>query len=490
MTAADQTPNRLDRRGLLKGAAAAGAAGLAVAGPKASGALAAPNLRQGLSGTIRVAYADEAGFKPKYVEQAAAAVQAANPGATIEIDLRQVAGGDFLTQLLLEINGGEGPDVIHLGGDRIGQFADSGFIAPLDAYLAQWPDWTAQYPESVRSGVTYGGQTWAVPYGLDVRWLYFRRDRLEEAGLSRDWQPASLASILEAATAIKDADLGVDPYVLYAGVIGSGGTTTHGFLPVLLANGGTLLTADGKWVSDSPAITAAYQYYVDAWQTLQVVPTDILTTPEPWKPSRTGIGTGDVAMLFEGGWVYGGYQAAAAADGSVDLAQIGYSLFPTTEAGPTFTIGGPGTCWYIGAGSQNPDLAWEFIKAFNTAQIVADLNIEDPHPVARMDAAALPQFQAQTYLVDCTDALNAAVFLPVLPELNDVSTIVQKITGEIATGDLAAAGAAQRYAEELTALVGAENVVSVAERTPLVLGAPGATPIATPNATPDATPIR
>ncbi len=482
MTGPNSTPNRLDRRGLLKGAAGTGAAaGLAVAGPSASRVIAAPNLGQGLTGTIRIAYADEAGLKPKYVEQAAAAVQAANPGATVEIDLRQVAGGDFLTQLLLEIDGGEGPDVIHLGGDRIGQFADSGFIAPIDAYLAQWPDWVAQYPESVRSGVAYNGQTWAVPYGLDVRWLYSRRDLFEQAGLPRDWQPTSLTSVLEAATAIKNADLGVDPYVLYAGVIGSGGTTTHGFLPVLLASGGNLLTADGKWVSDSPAITAAYQYYVDAWQTLQVVPTDILTTPEPWKPSRTGIGTGDVAMLFEGGWVYGGYQTAAAtADGSVDLAQIGYSLFPTTEAGPTFTIGGPGTCWYIGAGSQNPDLAWEFIKAFNTAQIVADLNIEDPHPVARMDAAALPQFQAQPYLVDCTNALNAAVFLPVLPELNDVSTIVQNITGDIATGDLDAAGAAQRYAEEMTALVGAGNVVSVTESMPLRLGASGAPPDATP----------
>ena len=476
MTGASSNPNRLDRRGLLKGAAGAGAAaGLAVAGPKASRAFAAPNLRQGLSGTIRVAYADEAGLKPKYIEQAAAAVQEANPGATVEIDLRQVAGGDFLTQLLLEIDGGEGPDVIHIGGDRIGQFADSGFIAPLDDYLAQWPDWAEQYPESVRSGVTYNDQVWAIPYGLDVRWLYYRRDLLEQAGLSRDWQPTNLASILEAATAIKNADLGVDPYVLYAGVIGSGGTTTHGFLPALLANGGTLLTADGQWVSDSPAITAAYQYYVDAWQGLQVVPTDILTTPEPWKPSRTGIGTGEVGLLFEGGWVYGGYQTAAAA-GDVDLEQIGYSLFPTAESGPTFTIGGPGTCWYIGAGSQNPDLAWEFIKAFNTAQIVGDLNIEDPHPVARMDAAALPQFQEQRYLVDSTNALNAAVFLPPLPQLNDVSIIVQNITGEVATGDLDAARAAQRYAEELTTLVGAENVVSVTESTPLELGAPAATP--------------
>ncbi len=486
MSSADPAPNQLDRRDLLRGAAGAGvAAGIATVGPRASHASAAPNLRQGLTGTIRVAYADQPGYKPKYVEQAVQAVQAANPGATIEIDLRQINGDEFLTQLLLELDGGAGPDVIHLAGDRIGQFVESGFISPLDPYLAQWPDWTEQYPESVRSGVAYKGQTWAIPYGLDVHWLYYRRDRLEAVGLGRDWQPANFAGILEAASVLKDAGLGIDPYILYAGVIGDGGTMSDGFLPVLVANGGTLQTPDGKWVSDSAAITATFQHYVDAWRTTQVVPTNILTTPEPWKPSRAGMGSGDVGLLFEGGWVYGSYQAGAA-DGTVDLAQIGYGLYPTTEAGPTFTIGGPGTCWYIGAGSQNPDLAWEFIKAFNTPQIVADLNIEDPHPVARMDAAALPQFQAQPYLVDCTRALSSAVFLPVVPEFNEVVRIVGDITGQVATGDLDAAGAAQRYADELTTLVGAANVVSVTESTFPRFDVAGSTPA--PAATPGATP--
>ncbi len=486
MSDANPRPNRVDRRRLLQGVAGAGTtAGLAVAGSSASRVIAAPHLRQGLTGTIRIAYADQPGFKPKYVEQAAAAVEAANPGATVEIDLRQINGDEYLTQLLLELDGGKGPDVIHLAGDRIGQFADSGFITPLDPYLAQWLDWTEQYPESVRSGVAYKGQTWAVPYGLDVHWLYSRRDRLEAVGLGRDWQPANFASILEAATALKDAGLGIDPYILYAGVIGDGGTMSDGFLPVLIANGGTLQTLDGRWVSESPAITAAYQHYVDAWRTAEVVPSNILTTPEPWKPSRSGMGAGDVGLLFEGGWVYGAYQAGAA-DGTVDLDQIGYGLYPTTESGPAFTIGGPGTCWYIGAGSQNPDLAWEFIKAFNTAQIVADLNIEDPHPVARMDAAALPQFQAQPYLVDCTRALSSAVFLPVVPEFNEVVRIIGDITGQVATGDLDAAAAAQRYADELTSLVGAANVVSVAETTFPQFDAANSTPaaVATPSATP------
>ena len=57
----------------------------------------------------------------------------ANPEATVTIDLRQIAGGEYTTQLLLQLDSGEGPDVIHIGGDRIGALAEAGFIEPLES---------------------------------------------------------------------------------------------------------------------------------------------------------------------------------------------------------------------------------------------------------------------------------------------------------------------------------------------------------------------
>lgn len=452
----------LTRRGLLKGAAGAGTAGLVgAAGPKASRAFAAPMLQTGLTGEITVGYADELGKKPPYVQAAAEAVMAANPGATVTPDLREVSGGDYTTQLLLALDSGEGPDVIHIGGDRIGQLADAGSIEPLDAFVAEWPDWASQYPDTVKSGVTYQDQVWAIPYGLDTRFLYYRRDLLSQAGLPADWEPANLAGILEAANAVKAAGLeGVAPYVLYAGRGGSGGTASHGFIPILIANGGELTDASGKWIGDSPAIRAALAYYEEAWRTDQVVPQEILTTPEPWKPMREGMGTGKVALLFEGGWVYGGYQTAAEA-GTIELENIGYLLHPTVDAGPSFTIGGPGTVWYINAASENKELAWEFIKAFNNAETVAQLNIDDPHPVARLDSAALPVFQEEQYLVDATASLEQAVFLPASADLAAVTEVIQTATGAVATGDATPDEAAERFAQDLRRAVGEENVVTL-----------------------------
>ncbi|CAA9530703.1 MAG: hypothetical protein AVDCRST_MAG73-923 [uncultured Thermomicrobiales bacterium] len=460
------TPERrnLTRRGLVQGMGAAGlaaAAGLRV-GPRPAGArsrFAAPMLQGGLSGEITIGYADELGVKPPYVEQAAEAVRGANPDATITIDLQKISGGDYTTQLLLALDSGEGPDVIHIGGDRIGELADAGYIAPLDDFLAEWEDWETEYPQSVRDGVTYDGSVWAVPYGLDTRFLYARRDILDQAGLGADWQPANLEGILEAAKAVKENVPNVLPYGLYAGQSGEGGTAAHGFLPIMLAHGGQIKDAEGKWIGSGPTIEQTLAYYERAWRTDAVVPTEILTTAKPWTAMREKIGTGELALLFEGGWVYGGY-AAKAAEGAFDLEAIAYLLHPTVDAGPSFTIGGPGTVWYINEASENKELAWEFIKAFNTAEIVAALNLEDPHPVARADAAALPEFQENQYLVDATASLEQAVFLPPDPNLAKVIAVIQDATGSVAAGDATPEDAAARYREDLIRAVGEENVAA------------------------------
>lgn len=455
--------NRPTRRAVIKGSGAAGAAallgaqgGIASASRRSRSPLA---LAQGsLSGEITVTYADELGVKPKYVEQAAEAVQEANPDATVSIDLRQISGGDFYTQILLALDAGDAPDVLHTGGDKIGELAEAGYLAPLDDYVAEWEDW-AQYPDSIKSAVTYNGSVWAIPYGLDTRFLYYRKDLLEEAGLSRDWEPENLAGLLEAANAVK-AQLPeqILSYGLYAGEAAGGGTLSHGFVPILLAYGGSLTIEDGKWIASSPEILSALEYYQQAWREDEVVPQDILTSAEPWKPMRSKMGTGELALLFEGGWVYGGY-VSAAEEGDVNLDDIGYLLHPTEDAGPSFTIGGPGTVWYMTEASENKDIAWEFIKSFNTAEIVGQINAEDPHPVARTDAAEVAEFASNQFLVDSTTSLESAIFLPASPNLGDVQLVVQDVTGLVAAGEATPEEALERYREGIIQAVGEENTV-------------------------------
>jgi multiple sugar transport system substrate-binding protein len=410
----------------------------------------------GVTGTINVSYPDEAGLKPKYVEQAAAAVKAQFSGADVKIDLQKVGDDDFYTKLLLALDSGSGPDVFHVSGSSIGELADAGYIEPLDDYVSQWADWS-QYPDAVRGGVTYQKSVWAIPYGLDMRWLYYRKDDLQKAGLAADWQPANVQGILDAANAVKAAaEANVLPYALYAGPAGSSGTADHAFVPLLWAYGGDLQDASGKWIGDSPATQKVLAYYQKAYDGLS--PKAILTSTQPWVAMREKLGNGGLALLFEGGWVYGGW---ASKDKTGTQTNVGYLLHPTESGGPSFTIGGPGTCWYISSHSTNKQGAWEFIKALKSAEIVGKLNAEDPHPVARKDAADIPEFKSDPYLLASTAALAKAKFTPPDPGYAKVVAAIQKATASVAAGELAPVDAAKRYTDDLSQALGADKVTSL-----------------------------
>ena len=167
-------------------------------------------------------------------------------------------------------------------------------------------------------------------------------------------------------------------------------------------------------------------------------------------------GDGSLALLFEGGWVYGGW---ASKDQAGTQKNVGYLLHPTENGGPSFTIGGLGTCWYLTAKSKNKDLAWEWIKTWNNKDTVAKINIEDPHPVARSDSADVPEFKAQQYLVDSTKSLEKAKFLSPDASLSKVTTVIQKATGRVASGDASPDDAAKQYSADLKQAIGANLVV-------------------------------
>jgi multiple sugar transport system substrate-binding protein len=435
------------------GAPASAPAGGASGAPGSGGA---PASTAAISGTVNVTYPDEAGFKPKYVEQAAAAVKAQFSGVDVKIDLQKIGDDDFYTKLLLRLDSGDVPDVIHVGGSLIGELSDAGYIEPLDAYVGAWEDWK-QYPDAVKGGVSYNGKTWAIPYGLDMRWLYYRKDDLQKAGLPADWQPANVQGILDAAAAVKAKDSGVLPYALYAGPAGSSGTADHAFVPLLWAFGGELQDASGKWIGDSPATKKVMAYYAKAYGD-GLSPKEIITATKPWTAMREKLGNGGLALLFEGGWVYGGW---AANDKAGTEQNVGYLLHPTESGGPSFTIGGPGTCWYITAKSKNKPAAWEFIKAMNSAEIVGKLNAEDPHPVARTDAADVAEFKSSKYLVDSTAALAKAKFTVPSPEYQKVIQAIQTATARVASGEVGADEGASRYTNDLKQAIGPDKVTSL-----------------------------
>lgn len=438
----------LDRRRLLQSATLGGASLLL---SRSAGARAQDG---GLSGSITIGYEGAATDVIPFIEATANAIQEKNPDATIT--LQPSPGGNYATQVILQLNSGRAPDLFLLLGVAMAELGAAGLVTPLDTYTANWDGW-AQYPQVLKDSLTFQGSVWAIPYLMDTHFLYYNRDLIEKAGLPRDWTPATPDEILDAALAIQQADDSVIPYALYAGANGGNGTVARGFIPLVHAYGGELRDASGKFIIDSCAIRAALDYYYRAYRTDQTVPQEVMTSPQPSSAMRSAMLDGELGILYEGSWVYGGWNDD---DPDFTSEKIGFVMFPGAGDVPPFAVGGTGTSWFINNRAEHKDLAWAFIEEFNSVPTQVALNVEDPHIPARQDAASDPAFQATPFLQAMVQSADSLLMTAPDRSFLQLIGIVQNATGLIATGEATPDEAASRYAEELTRVLGADNVVA------------------------------
>jgi multiple sugar transport system substrate-binding protein len=408
---------------------------------------------QGLSGTIRIGYESTNTITIPYIESVAAELEEANPD--LRIELEPSPGSNYLIQLVFQLARGEAPDVILTAGPVLGELADAGYVIPLDDYVARWNGWS-QYPEPFKMTVSFKGSVWSVPHSYDTRFLYYRRDIFERAGLPADWTPASPEEILDAALAIKNTVPDVIPYALFAGANGGADTVVHGFLPVVYAYGGEFRDENNLWIIDSCAIRAGLGYYERAYQIDQTVPQEVMTGASPVEAMRKALFDGELGILYDGSWMYGEWLRE---DETTTRDQIGYTLFPGSGDVAPFSVSGPGFAWYINAASEQQDLAWAFIEAFNSVETQVGINVADPHIPGRQDAADAPEFQNDPFLKAMVESLPSIVVEAPDPVFRQLITVVQNGTGVVATGEATPDEAVEHYASELTRILGEENVV-------------------------------
>lgn len=408
------------------------------------------SLAQGLSGSIKVGYE---GAKPAigaYIEAAAQAVMDANPGATIEVVASDAP--DYLSQIGVQLMMGGAPDVFLLLGLGSGELASGGLIRPLDEYLNAWDGW-AQYDEQTKFGVTVQGKTWSLPWGLDVYFLFYRKDLFAAAGLPAEWQPQTRDDIIAAAKAVQASNPDVIPYALYAGANGEVGTAAD-FMTLILSNGGTLTDPDGKWYIDSCPIQGTLAFYEQAFRSSGVIPPSVLSDVNPPQTMPEAFGDGELAILHEQAHQYGAWIAEDPANAE----NIGIAQFPGD--GKLFDLGDAGDAWYINSKSKNPDLGWAFIEAFSSAETQAALAVEDPHLPARMDARAIESWASLPLSQAMLAAAPGMTLPPPEPQFRKLIGVVQNATSLVATGEATPAEAVQRYSDELTRAMGKMNVIS------------------------------
>ncbi|WP_194893565.1 extracellular solute-binding protein [Catenulispora pinisilvae] len=389
-------------------------------------------------------------------------------GITAHVTFRPngVDDNSYKSKLALDLQSGTGDDVFSLDGIWVGEFADAGYLKPLNqvagAQVDNWDGWS-QITQAVQALGEYQGQRYGVPNGTDARVIFYNKKLFAQAGLPADWQPTSWQDVYDAAAKLKTLP-GVTPVQWDAGVPMGEATTMQGFLPLLAGANGTLW-ANGKWVKAGPAFTAALGFYQKIYGGGYGDPV-LQEDAKGRDESFAEFAADKIGIYAESDYMWrsvvnpsGG--TAPMADRDTD---VGYALIPSETAGSgikgqSFVSYSGGSDWSINPKTKYPQAAWDFLAFLNSKTETISRIAGAPLLTARTDVnqqvlATDPMLKFATDKV-----LPITSFRPSQAAYNDVSSLVQKATADVVSGK-SPADAAAAYEKALEALVGPDSIAA------------------------------
>jgi len=344
--------------------ASAGVAGASAGAASAGAASQAPAISPAasVSGTLTVWAMGNEGVKLKDL---AATFMKDNPGTTVNVT--PVDWGQAVAKLQTAIAGHQTPDVSQMGTDMMGQFAATGALEVVPANFQASTFFSSAWNTNIVNGTVYG-----VPWYVETRVLYYRKDIATKAGITA--APATWDDLTAMATAMQakgGAKWGIS----------LGTQNWQEYLPFLWSNGGDVMDASGKFQLNSPAAVEALTYY-ESFFKAKLTPTSV---PAGFDITPAFV-AGTNPMFFSGPWHLGLIKTAG---GAAFDSKWAIALMPKKVSATSF-IGGGNMVVY--KDSKNKDLAWKFVQYLTdpTTQLAWYADVTDlPAVQAAWDDPAL-----------------------------------------------------------------------------------------------------
>ncbi|MBN9333844.1 extracellular solute-binding protein [Devosia sp.] len=396
------------------------------------------------------------------------AFEAAHPD--VKVTLNQFGGEDaqLTQQLALDFSTGAGPDVSAFDGFLIPSFVEGGLLKSLDEVAGpevnDWSGWAA-LSEGSRSLMEYQGKFYGIPLGTDVRMIHTRKDILAEAGIDADnWQPKSWEEVLDAARAIKKIKPDSFPIQLNAGVAMGEATTMQGYWLALLGTGEKVTDDNGKFVVSSQGILDTLNLYKTIYVDEALGDQRAQLLADGRNRSFANFRDGVTALLFEGDYFYRSVTPEGSEFAVPNRDEVmGWVKVPAQEPGKGIrgqdfvTISG-GTGFVINPATDAPKEAWAFLSFMNEPEMQNAFQAIQPRITARKDI----EIPNSPFLTATSQALlPLTTARPNNPNYNAVSSEIQRMTEAVVSGELSPEEAMAQYKAAVTALVGAENTVSL-----------------------------
>lgn len=285
------------------------------------------------------------GAEGEALPQLAEKFKAENPDVTVNVTA--VPWADAYTKFKAAIAANEAPDVAQVGTTWMGEFVAS--LDALDPTPASIDG--SQFFEGAWATTEVGGTSYAVPWYVETRLIYYRTDLAEKAGVTEaaDWD--GLKAMAKAMKEKAGATWGI---ALQPGQTGSWQTV----LPFAWSNGGNVVNADAtEWTWDDPKIAEALAYYQSFF-------TEELADPAPAQgTTESDFASGKVPMFISGPWMMAAVEKAGGGDEFKDKYNV--MLMPKRETATSF-VGGSNLAVF--KNTQNRDAAWKFVEFLTQEQ--------------------------------------------------------------------------------------------------------------------------
>ena len=353
--------------------------------------------------------------------------------------------------------GGGEFDVVMISNYETPQWAQNGWLVNLSDYIKKTPGYDENdFIPSLRESLSYKGDMYSVPFYGESSFLMYRKDLLEQAGITMPRDP-TWQQVADAAAKLYSPDM--------VGICLRG---KPGWGEMLAPLDTVINTFAGRWFDmgwnaqlTSPEVQKAVDFYVNLVR-------------QHGEPGAATSGFGECATQFSQGRAAMWYDATSAVntvesrDSSNVVGKVGYAMAPKVvkdNPGWLYT-------WSLGIpkSSKKPDAAWKFISWMTSKDYIKlvgnELGWERVPPGSRLSTYQIPQYRdiSAAYGPITLDSINHAdsahptvqpvpytgVQFLAIPEFQDLGTRVSQQMSAAIAGQKSVADAlkqSQKYAE-------------------------------------------
>ncbi|HMG20752.1 MAG TPA: extracellular solute-binding protein, partial [Kofleriaceae bacterium] len=265
----------------------------------------------------------------------------------IRVEVQQLPWTTAHEKLLTAFVGDATPDLAQLGNTWLPELAALGALAPLDAEIAGSPVVApGDYFEGIWRTNQVDGAVYGVPWYVDTRVVFYRRDRFAAAGFAIP--PDSWPAWLDALRAIRD-EVGPERYAILLPL-----DEHDQLLALALQQDDPLLRDRGRWGNfRSPGFRRALGFYLQLFaERLAPVATQV-QVPNPWEELARGY----ISCFIHGPFSIGEFRRRLPAAQQLTWAT---AALPG-PSGPGASIAG-GASLVVFRRSAHPRLAWQLIE--------------------------------------------------------------------------------------------------------------------------------